>query len=79
MRSWMQDVNTTKFLLDFSFTNYSLARRCLDIVNQLLPQEATGELSPSQLDLGFTDFSFESWFEWPDMGGDTIQHFGVKG
>jgi hypothetical protein len=70
---WIQDINTAKFLLESSFTNYALAHPCLDVINQLLPHDTASEWSPTQLNLAFTEPGFKSWFEWPDMGGNMPQ------
>lgn len=75
--TWVQDVNTAKFLLESSFGNYALAIRCLDVINQLLPYGNlgnAGDWSPTQLDLNF-DTGLESWFEMPDASRTAFPTF----
>ena len=73
--AWIQDVNTAKLLLESSFSNYALAIRCLDVINQLLPSGTlgvAGDWSPTQLDLNFNDAGLESWFDWSNASGGTL-------
>ncbi|KIW01439.1 uncharacterized protein PV09_07197 [Verruconis gallopava] len=77
---WIQDIGTVKFLLETSFTTYSLAQRCLDVINQVLPSGTSSDWSPTQLDLSFTDPNLESWFEWPEINSNAaLSTFGPLG
>lgn len=71
--SWKEDVSTAKFLLQVIFTDYSLARRCLDVLGQLAPQpwtEGDGSYSQNPEETGPQDSTFwasDPFLGWPEF------------
>jgi len=70
----MEDTKTAKVLLEFSFVDYALAKRCLEVMEKLLPTGMTDGASS----LSATDITFDAsgwWepellFQWPELGED---------
>lgn len=71
----MEDAKTTKLLLEFSFVDYALAKRCLEVMERLLPIGTAGDESS----LPATNITFDasgwwgsdSLFLWPELAEDS--------
>src|SRR6266536_4580736 len=73
--SWKADIDTTRALLALAFSSNTLASRCLEVLNRLIPQAASDaddfQSSPAEVNAGMEDF-----LSWPSDSVDPINFLG---